>query len=173
MNCKCPEFADLNIDDRQNISTRAKLSRQIKASLTHVTTHADKEHKLFKCPKCGQLWQSSNAWNWGSKEYFFRVPKISTKNWLVKAFVDPDEILLFYGIFFRFLTALKPDETRDGKCNIPTCNSPPLKLSNQCLKHHVQSLQKIKMLPQKPKGRWFAPYEWFPPVLKSGREHGA
>ena len=125
--------------ERAAINERIKLTAGILRTLTLVAEHPDGEHKLYKDPTTGELWQLANAWNWGAKPYCFLVPTIDTETWKQEPFVDPDEMLLFTSRMSQFL-------------------SEPAVKQMANLKAHVENLQQVKMLPKNPIGRWFGPY---------------
>lgn len=125
--------------DRAAVSKRIKETKPLLKTLTLVAEHPDNEHKLYRDPTSGEMWQLANAWNWGSQPYCFLVPSIDPEEWKEEPFVDPDEMLLFTARMSQFLSQ-------------PSVKQMPN------LKAHVDNLQQVKMLPQNPKGRWFGPY---------------
>lgn len=126
--------------ERSAVTRRAKETPEILRGLELVAEHVDGEHKLYRNPGNGELWQRSNAWNWGAKPYCFLVPAIATEDWKQEPFVDPDEMLIFTAVMSQFLAQ-------------PSVRQ----MAN--LKAHVENLQQVKMLPRYPTGRWFGPYK--------------
>lgn len=145
-----PQFPHLEFS-RDSISKRAKETSNIIKGLRLLTEHSDKEHRLYINDKTGELWQYSNAWNWGAKPYCFIVPEIDPDDWLRERYVDPDELLI-YGASMRDYLAVPSNRA----------------LPN--LGEHMRMLQQIKTLPKDPEGRWFGPYlreNVIPPPLRA------
>jgi len=162
--CQCAEYEDLEML-RKVISKRIKKTKELKKKLKLIVTSEDKEHQLWVCESCGQIWQSSRAWNWGNDLYLFKVPQITKEEWLIKPYVQPDELLIYVGSLSEFLKqGLKKGEE---KCKKDGCTNNAVKGLVMCLKHHIENLQKVHSLPQEPVGRWFQPYveENFKPNL--------
>lgn len=156
MNCTCGEYADLKLD-RADISRRSKQSKRLRGILNLVTEHREGEHKLFRCSTCEQLWQQSRAWNWGNIEYLFKVPPIAVRDWESLPYVAPDELLIYAAVLDRFLAG-KTFRPTEAKCRHEGCAKQAVELSVHCLRHHIESLQRIGNLPKTPAGRWFDPY---------------
>lgn len=154
--CSCSEFEDLEFL-RMVITKRIKESRALKKAFELLAKHPDKEHKLYRCKACGQLWQGSRAWNWGNDEYLFKVPPIETNEWLSEVFVQPDELLIFTATTSDFL---KPNSfpEKDSLCSVSGCGKKAVSGSVNCLRHHLESLQRAHTMPAYPTGRWFTPY---------------
>lgn len=155
-NCDCPRFEPLALT-RDAVNQRARETKSLKSRLEQIAEHPEGEHRLLRCPLCGQLWQRSLAWNWGNKEYLFCVPEIEYESWISEPFVQPDELLIFAAVVERFLenASLEP---REARCRREGCREPAVKLSAFCRLHHIKNLQAARQLPQSPTGRWFAPY---------------
>jgi len=154
--CKCESFDHLELT-RKVINRRARASKSIKTCLQQIAQHPDGEHILLQCPACGQHWQRSLAWNWGNKEYLFRVPSLDATEWVREPFVQPDELLIFDAVMRRFIEKLS-SESSENPCKRDGCGKRAAKFSVFCRTHHIEELQKIHQLPQSPLGRWFAPY---------------
>ncbi|HOI54379.1 MAG TPA: hypothetical protein PLP01_03950 [Phycisphaerae bacterium] len=159
--CPCHQYGALELQ-REAITRRAGEYKKIATRLVVLGKHPDGEHVLMKCPVCNQCWQRSSAWNWGAKPYLFGVPAIELSDWLELPFVDPDEVLIFAASIDRFLTIQKFVASTNS-CRKEGCSKHAIKGSVFCLKHHVESLQRIHTLPQTPSGRWWGPYERFNP----------
>ncbi len=155
--CSCSEFEDLEFL-RKLISERIKQSRSLKESLELVIDNPDGEHKLYRCQVCHQFWQGSRAWNWGNDEYLFCVPGIFADEWLSNVYVQPDVLLIFVASIKDFFSRNDFSETAVA-CRVEGCEVSAVTGLARCLRHHVQSLQKGRMLPANPDGRWFGPYE--------------
>lgn len=154
--CSCSEYEDLEFL-RKVITKRIKESRSLKKSFVLVAEHPDKEHKLYRCGECGQLWQASRAWSWGNDEYLFKVPPIDADSWKSEVFVQPDELLIFTGIVSDFLNRNTFTEN-ESQCSVSGCGQRAVSGSVNCLRHHLESLQRARTMPAYPSGRWFKPY---------------
>jgi hypothetical protein len=157
MSCDCTKFGHLELY-REEITERIKQSIFLKRSLEIIAKREDDASKLLKCPACEQFWQSSWAWNWGDKEYLFKVPEIEIVSWVAEPYVQPDELLIYSASMANYLKKSKFVE-RDMKCLSDGCSDPAVLYSVFCKKHHIASLQNAGALPKMPTGRWFAPYE--------------
>ncbi|QDV75692.1 hypothetical protein Spa11_39120 [Botrimarina mediterranea] len=155
--CNCIEFADLELL-RKEISSRAKHTKQLISLLKHRCTDSSEEHWLLECESCSQYWQRSLAWNWGNIPYLFRVPPINDLEWADRPFVQPDELLIFLAVVGKFYRE-KCSVLGVSNCKIDDCDSPNVKFSTFCKRHHIEHLQANNLLPRFPIGRWFAPYE--------------
>jgi hypothetical protein len=151
--CECKSFEDVELT-REAVNHRARQTTSLKLRLQLIAKHTDGEHWLFQCRECGQNWLRSLAWNWGNKEYLFRVPRIESDAWIKEPFVQPDELLIFASLLNRF--HFEPSE---HKCRRDGCAKNSVKLSAFCVNHHIQNLQKVGTFPQTPIGRWFVPYD--------------
>src|SRR5687768_4913901 len=92
--CECDRFPDIELA-REAITKRARTTGAIRKRLQLVSEHPDREHKFYRCSQCNASWQLANAWNWGAKDYIFRVPSVEVGAWLQERFVDPDDLLIF------------------------------------------------------------------------------
>lgn len=155
--CACSEYEDLEFL-RKVITKRLKDSRILKKQLEVVAKHPEKEHKLYRCNSCCQFWQGSRAWNWGNDEYLFKVPTITPEEWLVEVFVQPDELLIFTGALGRFLEE-NTFTDKEELCSVKECSKKSVSGTLNCLRHHIESLQRGRVMPAYPSGRWFEPYE--------------
>ena len=154
--CECASYGHLE-QNRKSINRRIRDTRSIKQRLSMVAQHPDGEHILLRCGVCGQLWQSSRAWNWGNKEYVFRVPDISEADWLAEPFVSPDELLIYMASMDDFL---ERNDFRESTtvCRVEGCQNNAVQGLVTCLEHHIASLQRVHALPARPGGRRFPPY---------------
>jgi hypothetical protein len=156
MPCLCADYPDLELD-RSSISKRNKASAALKDSLSLAVSHPDKEHRLYRCDACGQLWQRALAWNWGQIEYLFKVPGEDESEWIAQPFVDPDELLIWSATMETFLSRGK-FVAQDAQCAVAECTRKAVAMSKYCLLHHIESVQRSRGLLPTPNGRWFAPY---------------
>jgi len=154
--CSCSTYEDLEFL-RKVISKRIKESRTLKKSFVQIAEHSEKEHKLYRCGECNQNWQGSRAWNWGNDEYLFKVPPIDTDSWGAEVFVQPDELLIFTAVVSDFLKR-NTFAKKDSVCSVTECEQHAVSGSVNCLRHHFESLQRTRMVPSYPSGRWFKPY---------------
>src|SRR3712207_5349995 len=93
-NCGCPLYGDLPLT-RDSVKRRIGETRIIKQYLRAAERHPEGEHLLLKCRVCGQLWQSSRAWNFGDQEYVFKVPATRETEWIIEPYVQPDELVYY------------------------------------------------------------------------------
>jgi hypothetical protein len=154
--CSCSEYEDLEFL-RKLVAKRINESRSLKKSFGLIAEHSDNEHKLYRCGTCGQLWQGSRAWNWGNGEYLFKVPPIEIDAWKSEVFVQPDELLIFTAIVSDFLKQNTFAEM-ESSCSVLGCGQKAVSGSVNCLRHHLESLQRAHTMPAYPAGRWFKPY---------------
>jgi hypothetical protein len=154
--CSCSRYEDLEFL-REAIAKRIRESGPLKKVLVLVADHPTKEHKLYRCSSCGQLWQGSRAWNWGNDEYLFKVPPIEPDAWNSEVFVRPDELLIFTAIVGDFLNQNTFAE-KEAPCSVSGCERRAVSGSVNCLRHHLESLQRARTMPAYPTGRWFKPY---------------
>ena len=154
--CSCSEFEHLEFL-RKVVSRRIKESHALKQSMNVIAKHPEGEHKLYRCGECGQLWQGSRAWNWGNEEYLFRVSRVDVDSWKSEVFVQPDELLIFTAVMDDYISQ-NAFTDRGFLCNTPDCGRKAVLGTANCLRHHIESLQRVGNLPPDPKGRWFHPY---------------
>jgi hypothetical protein len=155
--CTCETYGDLTAD-RKSINLRIKESKQLKKLLSLITDKADRSNKLYRCNSCGQLWQGSYAWNWGGYEYLFKVPAINLDQWRIEPYVQPDELILYIALMQQYHERIDPTETT-SICTVAGCGKHAVKLSMCCLQHQIEQLQAIGILPKKPPGIYFPPYD--------------
>lgn len=151
--CACNRYTD--ISDRDLLNKRSKETKKLTGDLTLLAEHAQKEHTLYKCPVCGQLWQLSLDWMGGNKPYIFKVPNISQADWTEKPFVQPDELFNRIARIQLYLKNTLFVETHD-LCRKDGCANHALKLSVFCAVHHMENIGIKAELPDD--YRWFEPY---------------
>lgn len=154
--CTCSEFQHLEFDRRQ-VSKRIRDTAALKKQLEIVAVHPGKRHKLYRCSTCDQFWQCSRAWNWGNKDYLFRVPSIHKEQWCQEAFVSPSDLMEYGWSMGQFLLEAN-FVVGSKKCSISGCSSQAVIPLSNCLLHHVRELQRMGQLGPDPTGRWFDPY---------------
>ena len=156
MSCDCTQFQPIELD-RQSISRRIKQSPAIRKRLVQIAEHPDLRLYLFRCPECGQLWQSGHEWNFADQEYLFQVPPIEIADWQRKPYQQPAAMMI-YSAVMRDFCARAPFEPTDSQCRADGCKERATRFSVFCRRHHIESLQKLGRLPQNPVGRLFPPY---------------
>src|SRR5207244_752755 len=100
--CNCASYPDLE-PNRKSIDRRIRQTRAIKKTLQVVAEQPHRVNTLYKCQECGQFWQGNWAWNWGGKEYLFKVPDIWDAGWLAEPYAQPDLLLIYIASMDRFL----------------------------------------------------------------------
>jgi hypothetical protein len=153
--CACAKYPPLELS-RDQIDKRIKATKNI---LRHLDLRGEspKGHSLFQCKSCKQFWQLSNAWNWGGKNYLFKVPDIETSDWIDNPYISPADMTIYSASMEEYFRKNKFKES-DNACKIENCNKKSLSNNVLCKEHFIESLQKIGLLPQPLQGRMFAPY---------------
>ena len=156
MPCDCTKFQPIELD-RQSITQRIKQSPAIRKRLTQIGENTDLRLYLFRCPDCGQLWQSGHEWHFSDREYLFQVPTIQVADWLTEPYRQPAAMMLYSAIMRDFFARCSFDPT-DALCRSEGCLEKAIRFSVFCRHHHVESLQQNQKLPKEPIGRMFPPY---------------
>lgn len=156
MFCDCKKYQDLELY-REAINKRIKQTSKIKKNLEKIASQQNDYLELWRCSVCSQLWQEGTAWNWGAKKYIYKVPEISVKNWVEEPFVKPDELLIYSAVLEQFESRQTFIE-KNEQCRNENCDKNAIQYTVFCKKHHIESLQKGRGLPDFPKGRMFVPY---------------
>jgi hypothetical protein len=156
MTCDCTQFQPIELD-RASINRRIKQSPAIRKRLTQIAELPDLRLYLFRCPDCGQLWQSGHEWNFADQEYLFQVPPIELADWQREPYQQPAAMMI-YSAVMRDFCARATFEPRDEKCRADGCSELSIRFSVFCRRHHIESLQKLGKLPKSPVGRLFSPY---------------
>jgi predicted RNA-binding Zn-ribbon protein involved in translation (DUF1610 family) len=157
--CKCKNYEDP--DSRAALNKRAAETKRISAALQFIAEHPGKEHRLYECPVCGQMWQRSMAWMLGNKAYLFKVPPIENEQWLQQPFVQPDELLSRIAHVQLYLDRAFFEE-QAALCKSPDCGEHSIKFSVFCAFHHMQSIGI--------KAEFNDEYRWFGPYTRSNYE---
>lgn len=156
MSCACSQHQPIELD-RKSITKRIRESGAIKSSLQIIDENLQLRLSLFRCPTCGQLWQSGHEWNFADEEYLFQVPATDVTEWKREPFAQPAAMMI-YSTVMRDYFARASCEAGDSKCRADDCTQPALRFSVFCRDHHVEELQRLGKLPKKPVGKLFSPY---------------
>jgi hypothetical protein len=150
MNCECVLYGAVELD-RDSINKRIKESKKFAKQL-QLLASSDEGYgsKLLKCAECGQLWQQSSAWNFGAKEYVFKVPACSVDEWTSEPFAQPDELMICSVTNEQLLS--QTFEERDCLCRHENCDRHAIRWNIFCKEHYLSPLIQV------PKGRLFPPY---------------
>ena len=156
MSCDCAQFQPLELD-RQSITRRIKQTPTIRKQLTQIAENSELRLFLFRCPVCGQLWQSGHEWNFADQEYLFQVPPVEVADWQSEPYQQPAAMMIYSAVMRDFFARSK-FETGDSTCRAAACGRQALRLSVFCRDHQIESLQQGGRLPKNPTGRLFLPY---------------
>jgi hypothetical protein len=156
MSCDCTQFRPIELD-RESINQRIKQSPVIRKRLTQIAEHTGLRLYLFRCPDCGQLWQSGHEWNFADREYLFQVPPIDVADWQAEPYQQPAAMMI-YSAVMRDFCVRATFEPRDEKCRAEGCSEQSTRFSVFCRRHHIESLLKLGKLPKSSVGRLFPPY---------------
>jgi hypothetical protein len=156
MPCECSQFKPIQLD-RRSINRRIKESPSIRKRLTQIAEHTGLRLFLFRCPMCGQHWQSGHEWNFADQEYLFQVPPIEIAEWQREPYQQPAATMIYSAVMRDFF-ARCTFEPGKSQCRSEGCLERATRLSVFCRKHHIESLQAAGRLPEAPVGRMFPPY---------------
>ena len=156
MSCDCTNYQPIELD-RQSINSRIKESKAIRKRMAQIAENPEMRIFLFRCPECGQLWQSGHEWNFKDQEYLFQVPLIEIADWENEPFQQPAAMMIHSAMMRDFFDKNTFD-CSDSKCRTEGCTERAIRFSAFCRDHHIESLQRRGSLPQKPTGRMFPPY---------------
>jgi hypothetical protein len=157
MKCTCPQFTPLELT-RKSINKRIKASKAILKSLVLLATSEASALKLLQCPACNQYWQTGREWNFGNEEYPFQVPEINVADWLQEAYTQPASWLIYLASMQQYMAKTTMEEG-DKQCAVAGCQRRAIKFSGSCELHHIEQLQRVGLLPKRPTGKLFAPYQ--------------
>jgi hypothetical protein len=157
MHCTCAQFAPLELT-RKEINKRIKASKAILKTLVLLADNITSSRKLLQCAHCGQHWQTGREWNFGNDEYVFQVPAISIEEWLQEAYTEPAAWLVYLASMQQYMAQTTLVEG-DKPCAVDRCQRRAIKLSSVCETHHFEQLQRFGLLPKRPLGRLFPPYQ--------------
>lgn len=157
MACTCSQFPALELS-RSAITKRIKATRQLLTKLNQLAESPQTALKLLVCPQCGHYWQTGREWNFENREYAFQVPATTVAEWQEQPYTQPAAWLI-YGAMMADYTAKNTFELSEKPCQIEGCAQRAIRLSGVCKMHHIEQLQRFGILPQRPIGQPFAPYE--------------
>ena len=155
--CGCAQYSHLTLD-RKAISLRIKQSVALMKRLEKVAEDSQLGISLFRCPLCGEMWQSGREWNFGNEEYLYRVPCITQEEWLHEHYVQPGALMMYSSLMQEYYERVKHIPSSD-KCQVEGCSDHASTMSVFCRRHQIESLQKSGRLPSLPTGRLFPPYQ--------------
>ncbi len=156
MTCRCSEFEPPKLS-RGGIVDRIREGKLLKKTLHLVARDTQEQDGLWKCPICGQLWQSSCKGDYRKRECFFQVPPVELEEWRREPFADPAALFNFVHAMRSFVEASRGAET-ERACGSAGCARHALSGCKFCLIHHMEMLRKAK-LPFAPRGRLLEPYQ--------------
>jgi len=142
---------------RESIETRIKKTKSILKTLILLAEDERFALKLLRCSSCGQYWQTGREWNFENREYAFQVPKIALEEWHKEKYTQPASWMI-YSVMMRNYFDQNTFEDSENPCRVDGCLSQAVKFSGVCQQHHIEQLQRVGLLPNKPSGRLFAPY---------------
>ena len=154
--CDCANYPHLTLD-RKAISTRIKQSKSLKMRLQVVADDAPLAIALYRCPACGETWQSGREWNFANEEYLFRVPAASAEDWQREHYRQPAAMMIYSAMMKQHYERVRFSPSTD-KCAAEGCGELASKVGMFCQRHQIESLQKSGLLPSPPKGKLFPPY---------------
>ncbi|HYK06092.1 MAG TPA: hypothetical protein VE974_30395 [Thermoanaerobaculia bacterium] len=146
---------------RDAIKRRIRETKRLLARLSLLETNAQLQLRLYICAVCGQYWQTGHEWNFGDREYIFRVPAIESSEWLREPYCQPAAMLIYSAAMENFF-ARNSFEDGDAPCREEACANRSMKQGFFCLDHHLEQLRAVRILPPTPPGRIFAPYSYSP-----------
>ncbi len=149
--CDCDKFQPMELSS-DALMERIKQTPRFLKRLEIVAEHDRRKNKLLKCESCGQNWQLATAWSWGDREYLFEIPEIDRSEWLEEQFQKPDELIVYSASLEDYFD--RNDFTiTNAECRKEDCSELAIKYTVFCRDHHVESLQKSRVLPIPPVGR--------------------
>jgi len=159
MPCDCAQYQPIELD-RKSINRRIKESRSIRKRLTQIAEDRGLRLFLFRCPDCGQFWQSGHEWNFADQEYLFHVPPIEIAEWQREPYQQPAAMMIYSAVMRDFVArcTFEPSDSSCRSCRAEGCRERAIQFSVFCREHHVKSLQERQQLPKPPVGRLFPPY---------------
>lgn len=165
MPCDCAQFQPIELD-RKSINARIKQSPAIRKRLIQIAENRELRLHLFRCPECGQLWQSGHEWNFADREYLFQVPPIEVADWQSEPFRQPAAMMIYSAVMEDFFARCK-FEPSDSPCRAEGCDKRAIRFSVFCRDHHIESLRQAGRLSKKPVGRMFSPYYYIEPPIEA------
>jgi hypothetical protein len=161
MPCDCAQCKPIELD-RRSITRRINESPTIRTRLVQLGKNPDLRLHLFRCPECGQFWQSGHEHNFGDREYLFQIPTVDVEDWLREPFQQPAAMMIYSAAMEDFVSRASFEPT-ELQCRAEGCPERAIRFTVFCRKHHIASLQQTGRLPKDPVGRMFPPYYVEPP----------
>ena len=158
--CNCEHYPAPALS-RREITRRIRQTRTIRPTLAVRRKQANGILTLLQCPSCASFWHESLAWNWGGKQYLYRVPPISEEEWLTEPYVQPHELLVYGASMADYLETNEFVES-NRQCRFEECHDNAIDGLALCLHHHLAALRQVGLLHKIPIGRLFAPYHYKP-----------
>src|SRR5690349_10840719 len=146
--CNCKSYRPLELS-RDQISRRIKAGKEILKTL-ESQAEVNNGAVLYQCRVCGQFWQKSIAWNWGGKNYLFKVPETSTSDWLNEQYMSPAEMLIHSALMADYFKVNKFIESKT-RCRNEGCDRMATEGNVLCKHHFIESLQRVGLLPKEPR----------------------
>jgi hypothetical protein len=156
MSCDCSTIPDIPLQ-RAAVEKRMRQTPRIIRKLTLIAQNEKLRLKLYTCSECSQFWQTGHEWNFGDRDYVFRVPPIEVGEWLAEPYQQPAAMLIDSAVMARFFEH-NDFQPGDKPCREEGCATLAMKHGSFCLEHHLQQLRDVKLLPARPIGRLFPPY---------------
>ena len=157
MDCTCSQFPPLEFN-RRSVSKRIKATAAILKPLKLLAENEALKLKLLQCPQCAQHWQTGWEWSLGGTEYTYQVPAIDVEAWLREPYLQPAAWLIYAAMMEPYY-AKNTFEPSEKICAVAQCPRRAIRFSGVCEQHHVEQLQQFGMLPKRPVGRLFPPYD--------------
>ncbi len=158
-NCTCAEYGDIQLED-SIIRERENIYKEMAIKLRQISQKSYDPYlnhfRLYICDYCGCYWQASIS-RVSQRFYLYKVPKIKPKDWKIRQYISPTEIIFYNEIMGQYIS--KNSHYSNEICSIENCNKNCLHGLKKCCYHQIKSLQKIGSLPNKPTGEWFLPYK--------------
>lgn len=154
--CECDRYPHLELD-RKSISRRIRESPKVKRRLVLVADDSAEAIGLYRCPVCGQFWQSGREWNFGHDEYYFRVPALTAAEWREEHYRQPGAMMIYSAVMTQYVERSKFTPSAN-RCRKEGCEAFSSVNGVFCRRHQIEALQEIGQLPKPPVGRLFPPY---------------
>jgi len=155
--CTCEKYTALELN-RVQISKRIKDSKKI---INHLEKKGESPegHHLYQCKFCVQFWQLSGAWNWGGKDYLFKIPDTKISEWIYNPYMSPAEMIIYSASLKTYFDSNTLEESAKN-CRREACSEKALVNDVLCKTHFIESLQQFGQLPKFPSGKLFEPYNF-------------
>ena len=154
--CDCGSFPPIPFE-RKAISKRIKVSHTLRKRLQLIAEDSQLAIGLYRCPICGEHWQSGREWHFANEEYLFRVPPITADEWHREHYRQPAAMMV-YDTCMRDYVGRSRFVPSAEKCRAEGCQKASSSIGIFCQEHQIQELQNSGRLPKPPSGRLFPPY---------------